>query len=49
MNKEYIKILTFAHDHCNDDPLKLLLQQLRYPEIDLGLVAQQLEGQRQAM
>lgn len=48
MNKEYIKILTFAHDHCNDDPLKLLLQQLRYPEIDLGLVAQQLEGQRQA-
>lgn len=48
MNKEYIKILTFAHDHCNDDPLKLLLQQLRYPEIDLGQVAQQLEGQRQA-
>lgn len=48
MNREYTKILTFAHEHCDDDPLKLLLQQQRYPEIDLGLVAQQLEGQRQA-
>lgn len=48
MNKEYTKILAFAHEHCDDDPLRLLLQQPRYPDIDLGLVAQQLEGQRQA-
>ncbi len=48
MNREYTKILAFAHEHCNDDPLKLLLQQSRHPDTDLGLVAQQLEGQRQA-
>ena len=48
MNREYTKILAFAHEHCDDDPLKLLLQQSRYPDTDLGLVAQQLEGQRQA-
>lgn len=48
MNREYTKILAFAHEHCDDDPLKLLLQQSRHPDTDLGLVAQQLEGQRQA-
>ena len=48
MTKEFTKILAFAHDHCGDDPLKLLLQQQRYPDIDLREVAQQLEGLRQA-
>lgn len=42
------KILRFADEHRDDDPLKLLLKQDKYPEIDLRLVAQQLEGRRQA-
>ena len=41
-------LLDFAHAHRDDDPVRLLLQQTRYPGIDLSLVAQQLEGQRQA-
>lgn len=45
----YEEIIAFAQEHCQDDPLKLALQQRRYPGIDLGLVAQQLEGQRQAL
>ncbi len=44
----YEEIIAFAQEHCQDDPLKLALQQKRYPGIDLGLVAQQLEGRRQA-
>ena len=48
MTKEFTKILSFAFEHAGDDPLRLLLQQQRYPDIDLRLVAQQLEGQRQA-
>ncbi|MBQ6068059.1 MAG: SAM-dependent methyltransferase [Bacteroidales bacterium] len=48
MNKEYTKILAFAHAHRGEDPLRLLLQQKRHPDIDLKLVAQQLEGLRQA-
>lgn len=44
----YQKIIDFALQHGNDDPLKLILQQKRYPDIDLKLVAQQLEGQQQA-
>ena len=47
MNREFTKILAFAHDHADADPLRLLLQQPN-TEIDLRLVAQQLEGQRQA-
>lgn len=43
------EIIAFAQAHSQDDPLKLVLQQKRYPDIDLSLVAQQLEGQRQAM
>lgn len=43
------EIIAFAQEHCQDDPLKLALQQRRYPSIDLGLVAQQLEGRRQAL
>ena len=48
MTREFTKILAFAYDHCDDDPLKLLLQQQHYPDIDLREVAQQLEGLRQA-
>lgn len=48
MKREYIDILRFAREHRGDDPLKLLLQQKRYSGIDLRLVVQQLEGQRQA-
>ena len=41
-------ILHFANQHCEDDPLALLLQKKRYPDTDLRLVAQQLEGRKQA-
>lgn len=44
----YDKILQFVQEHRDADPLKLLLQQAKYPDIDLRLVAQQLEGLRQA-
>lgn len=44
----YSEILTFALQHASEDPLRLLLQQKKYPDIDLRLVSQQLEGQRQA-
>ena len=44
----YSEIIAFAHEHHNEDPLRLLLQQQRYPTVNLSLVAQQLEGQRQA-
>lgn len=42
------KTLAFVREHKDEDPLKLLLQQGRYPEVDMRLVAQQIEGQRQA-
>lgn len=48
MTKEYIDIVSFAREHSGDDPLKLVLQQSKYPDIDLRQVAQQLEGQCQA-
>lgn len=41
-------ILHFADLHSNDDPVKLILQRKRYPDVDLQLVAQQLEGRKQA-
>ncbi len=44
----YSEIVAFAREHRDEDPLKLLLQQRRYPSVDLKRVAQQLEGQRQA-
>lgn len=44
----YEEIIDFAQEHCQEDPLELVLQQKRYPGIDLALVAQQLEGRRQA-
>ena len=44
----YSEIIAFAHEHHNEDPLRLLLQQQHYPTVNLSLVAQQLEGQRQA-
>lgn len=45
---QYQDIITFAQAHSTEDPLRLILQQKRYPQIDLSLVAQQIEGQRQA-
>ncbi len=45
---DYRKIIAFAREHSDNDPLKLVLQQKRYPETDLSLVAQQLEGLKQA-
>ncbi|MBQ0016275.1 MAG: hypothetical protein KBT04_04775 [Bacteroidales bacterium] len=45
---ERSSILTFANTHANDDPNRLCLWQERYPDIDLGKVAQQLEGRKQA-
>lgn len=48
MNKAFIDILQFAHEHSGDDPLQLLMQRKRYPGINLPLVAQQLEAQQQA-
>lgn len=44
----YSEIIAFARKHCDEDPLKLLLRQRCYPSVDLKLVAQQLEGQKQA-
>ena len=44
----YEEIISFARNHLGEDPLKLLLQQERYPSVDLRLVAQQLEGNGQA-
>ncbi len=43
------KQLAFAKEHKGEDPLELLLQKSRHPEIDMAFVAQQLEGQRQAL
>lgn len=48
MSRAFIDIVTFAQKHKDDDPLKLLLRQQKYPDTDLRKVAQQLEGQRQA-
>lgn len=42
-------LIAFAQQHAHEDPLKLLLQQQRYPNIDLREVAQQLEGKKQAL
>lgn len=38
----------FAREHLTDDPLCLLLHPNRYPDIDIPLAAQQIEGLRQA-
>ncbi|MBQ9474316.1 MAG: SAM-dependent methyltransferase [Bacteroidales bacterium] len=40
--------LAFAREHCNDDPVKLLLQRHRHPDVDMELAARQIEGRRQA-
>lgn len=45
---DFSKEIEFARKHKGDDPIKLLLKQSKYPEIDIKFVAQQLEGQRQA-
>ena len=40
--------LDFLRQHWDDDPLKLLLQQSRYPDVDIRMAAQQIEGRQQA-
>ncbi|MBP5326340.1 MAG: class I SAM-dependent methyltransferase [Bacteroidales bacterium] len=42
------RIIEFVREHRDEDPLKLLLQQKKYPDVDMTMVAQQIEGQRQA-
>lgn len=42
------ELIAFVREHRDEDPLKLLLQQGRYPEVDMRQVAQQIEGVRQA-
>lgn len=42
------RLIEFVQQHKDEDPLKLLLQQKKYPDVDMGAVAQQIEGQRQA-
>lgn len=46
---DYNSILSFAQAHAEDDPVRLLLQQKRYPDVDMRLVVQQLEGRKQAL
>lgn len=41
-------LIAFVQEHKDEDPLRLLLQQKRYPGVDLAMVAQQIEGRRQA-
>lgn len=42
------EFIAFVQDHLDDDPIRLLLQQERYPGVDMRRVAQQIEGHRQA-
>ena len=46
---DFEKLIEFVREHREEDPLKLLLQQKKYPDVDMALVAQQIEGQRQAL
>lgn len=44
----FSQILSFVREHALDDPHRLLLRQAAFPDVDIPLVAQQLEAQRQA-
>lgn len=41
--------LSFIHEHTDDDVRTLVLQASRYPNIDMRVVATQIEGHRMAM
>ena len=41
--------LEFLSSHRDADSLQLLLQKGRYPDVDMNMVAQQIEGRRQAI
>lgn len=43
-----IATVSFLKDHWNDDPTMLLLQSVRFPEVDMAWVAQQIKGRRKA-
>lgn len=45
---DWSDIIAFADEHAGEEPLKMLLRQSRFPNVDMRLVAQQLEGRRQA-
>jgi len=45
---DYRRITSLARTLIGSDPLRVVLQQKRYPDVDMKLVAQQLEGQAQA-
>ncbi|MCR4828304.1 MAG: class I SAM-dependent methyltransferase [Bacteroidales bacterium] len=44
----YDNIILFARTHAKEDPLRLLLRQDAYPDVDMRLVAQQIEGLQQS-
>lgn len=46
---DFEKLIEFVREHREEDPLKLLLQQKKYSDVDMAMVAQQIEGQRQAL
>lgn len=45
---DYNNIILFARAHAKEDPLRLLLRQDAYPDVDMRLVAQQIEGLQQS-
>lgn len=42
------RLIEFVREHKDEEPVKLLLQQKRYPDVEMPWVAQQIEGMRQA-
>lgn len=42
------KLIEFVREHADEDPVKLLLQKKKYPDVDMTQVAQQMEGVMQA-
>ena len=42
------RLLEFVQKHRDEDPTKLLLQKDRYPDVDIAMAAQLIEGKRQA-
>lgn len=49
MNIDSAAILDFAQAHREEDPQRLMLQRDRYPDIDMRIAVQQIEGMRQAL
>ena len=45
---DYQSIVSFAQAHRGEDPMRLLLQRERYPEVEMALAVQQIEALRDA-